>query len=514
MRLIPRILRSNSHRSRLYPGGIVFLTKNKRDRGPLARLIALDEKAFTAVARRHSPLGDLVLPKLSRAANNSAIWIVVAALLAAFGGRRGKRAAGRGIGSILVTSLTVNQGIKRIVRRPRPPLRNVPAVRRLKSAPLTTSFPSGHAASAAAFTTAVLMEWRATGRLTMPVAALVAYSRVYVGVHYPGDVTAGAGIGAAIALLSRLQFPVVPADRRSGPATGPVTIATGLKGEGLHVLANPDSGSPLGFDHSGPLSIGLPRAEIHHSIEGEELPDALKRITVEAEVLGASGGDGTIGAAAVVAAEADLPLMVLPGGTLNHLARDLRIDSVDDSITAYKEGQAVRIDLASAGGMSFINTATFGAYPEMIELRERLQNRIGRWPAHVASVLWTVFRADPLEVELNGESRTVWMVFIGNCCHEPEGFAPAWRPRLDDGELDVRILHGERPLARARLVLSILAGRLAGSAAYERHLVERLEVDSGEESLPVTRDGDHVEIEGTFSVTKRRRCLTVFAPHG
>ena len=149
----------------------------------------------------------------------------------------------------------------------------------------------------------------------------------------------------------------------------------------------------------------------------------------------------------------------------------------------------------------------------MIELRERLQDRIGRWPAHVLSVLWTVARAEPLKVKLNGEDRTVWMVFVGNCCHEPDGFAPAWRPRLDDGKLDVRILHGERPWARARLVLSILAGRLASSAAYERHLVERLEVETGEKTLPVTRDGDHVEIEGDFAVTKRPKSLTVFAPH-
>ena len=374
----------------------------------------------------------LLLP-LTQAANNSVLWAALATLMASFGGRRGKRAGGRGIASILLTSLFVNQVIKRLVRRPRPSLRNVPAVRRLKSAPLTTSFPSGHAASAAAFTTAVMIEWRAAGRLIAPLAALVAYSRVYVGVHYPGDVVTGAGVGAGIAWLTRLQFPVVPAERESGPAAETADLETDAEGEGLHVLANPDSGSSLGFDHSGPLEIGLPAAELFTSNEGEDLPDALARVADDAEALGASGGDGTVGAAAVVAADRDLPLMVLPGGTLNHLARDLRIDSVDDSIGAFRKGQAVRIDLAAAGDVSFINTATFGSYPEMIELRERLQDRIGRWPAHVLSVLWTVTRAEPLKVSLNGEERTVWMVFIGNCCHEPAGFAPAWRPRLDDG---------------------------------------------------------------------------------
>jgi len=497
----------------LYPGAITILIRKKRKQGFLGHLLKLDAKAFDAVARRRSRGGGVVLVTITQAANNSMLWAAIAAGLATFGGRRGKRAGGRGIGSILLTSLFVNQGIKRVVRRPRPSLHNVPAVRQLKSAPLTTSFPSGHAASAAAFTMAVMMEWRTAGRLIAPLATLVAYSRVYVGVHYPGDVLVGATVGAGMAQLTRLQFPVVPTERETGPAAEAVSVETHDDGAGLHVLANPDSGSNIGFDHSGPIEIGLPEAELFTSNEDEDLPDALERVARDARALGASGGDGTVGAAALVAAENDLPLMVLAGGTLNHLARDLRIDSVDDSIDAYLKGSAVRIDLAEVGDLSFINTATFGAYPEMIELRERLQDRIGRWPAHVLSVLWTITRSAPQKIKLDGEERTVWMVFVGNCAHEPAGFAPAWRPRLDDGKLDVRILHGERPLARLRLILSILTGRLASSAAYERHLLERLEVEGGEDKMPITRDGDHVEIEGRFSVTKRPRCLTVFAPH-
>ena len=149
----------------------------------------------------------------------------------------------------------------------------------------------------------------------------------------------------------------------------------------------------------------------------------------------------------------------------------------------------------------------------MIKLRESLQKRIGRWPAHVLSVLWTVTRADPLEIEIDGRKRTIWMAFVGNCAHEPAGFAPGGRPRLDDGKLDLRLLHGERPFARIRLVLSILAGRLTRSAAYERHLVERIEVDAGEGSLAITLDGDYTECPARITIGKRPRCLTVFAPH-
>ena len=130
----------------------------RRPRGPLEPLVRLDCQLFARVAGGHTPWLDRGLPLLSRSANHSVLWIAMGACLSAAGGRRGRRGAVRGLVSIGVTSLLVNQGIKRVVRRPRPSLRNVPAVRRVRVAPLTTSFPSGHAASAAAFATGVAIE--------------------------------------------------------------------------------------------------------------------------------------------------------------------------------------------------------------------------------------------------------------------------------------------------------------------------------------------------------------------
>src|SRR4051795_9852865 len=103
----------------------------RRPRGLLEPLVRLDCELFARVAGTHMPWLDRGVPLLSRSANHSALWIAIAVPLAAFGGRRGKRAAIRGIASIGVTSLVVNQGVKRVVRRPRPSLRNVPAVRRV-----------------------------------------------------------------------------------------------------------------------------------------------------------------------------------------------------------------------------------------------------------------------------------------------------------------------------------------------------------------------------------------------
>ena len=169
----------------------------------LVRAGSLDRALFARVARGRGPGLDRTLPRLSVAANHAFLWVGASAVLGVFGGSAGRRAAARGMGSVVVTSALVNLAVKRVVRRPRPGLWGVPAARRLRVQPLTTSFPSGHAASAAAFAVGAGVEAPRVGAALAPVAAAVAYSRIYVGVHYPGDVAAGAAIGAAVAALGR-----------------------------------------------------------------------------------------------------------------------------------------------------------------------------------------------------------------------------------------------------------------------------------------------------------------------
>src|SRR4051812_39756030 len=92
------------------------------------RVHAADLEAFGRVAGWHAPLLDRTLPRLSNAANDSALWMGCAAVLAAAGGRFGQRAAARGLVSIGATSAYVNLGLKTLARRQRPTLA-VPAIR-------------------------------------------------------------------------------------------------------------------------------------------------------------------------------------------------------------------------------------------------------------------------------------------------------------------------------------------------------------------------------------------------
>jgi len=144
---------------------------------------------------------DRTLVTLSRAADYSRLWLVIAALLAALVGQRGRRAAGLGVVSLAIAAAIANGPLKLAFGRARPDLGRMPfqGVRR----PRTSSFPSGHAATAAAFATGATMELPVLALPLGLLAAGVAYSRVYNRVHYGGDVVAGAVLGCGIALTTR-----------------------------------------------------------------------------------------------------------------------------------------------------------------------------------------------------------------------------------------------------------------------------------------------------------------------
>jgi undecaprenyl-diphosphatase len=180
----------------------------------------VDLAVHDAVAATATPRLDRLLVRASNAADFSRIWLVTAAALAVFGGDRGRRAAGEGVLSIAVTSALTNLVRKPLARRQRPhehPGSDSRGVRR----PHSTSFPSGHAASAFAFASAT---GRAEPGLRLPLhlaAAAVANSRVHTGVHHPSDVAVGAVIGNLCGVaVRRLSAHLAAHPRRGGDRDG------------------------------------------------------------------------------------------------------------------------------------------------------------------------------------------------------------------------------------------------------------------------------------------------------
>jgi diacylglycerol kinase family enzyme/membrane-associated phospholipid phosphatase len=474
----------------------------------LHRAKAADSGLLTRVAAADSVILDHALPRLSRAANHSALWMAIAMALGATRNKWARRAALRGLASVAIASSVTNVVAKGVTRRRRP-TSEIPLVRQLLRVPGTTSFPSGHAASAAAFATGVALEMPA---LAVPVGGLavaVGASRVVVGVHYPSDVLAGFAIGTAAGTLTLRWWPrrpMRPAD--AGRPHHPVPAAP--TGEGLVLAVNMTSGS-ITLDLADKLRAELPDATIIEVGEGEDLADKLRNAIPRARILGVAGGDGTVSAAADLALTAGLPLLVIPAGTFNHFATDLGVISADGALAALRAGDGVQVDVGVAGHKPFLNTSSTGVYVDLVDARERLEKKIGKWPALILALIHVLRHSEPQDIAVDGRRRRLWLLFAGNCAYAPPGFAPSYRPDLADGKLDVRIIDAKPPFARARLLAAVLMGTLGRSHVYrawEASEIDLRATDGG--PIHVSLDGEVATAGTRIRLAKRPARLLVY----
>ncbi|HET6711481.1 bifunctional phosphatase PAP2/diacylglycerol kinase family protein [Amycolatopsis sp.] len=474
-----------------------------------------------ALMRRSASLpasrADDALMALSRSANKSRLWWVVAALLATRKGET-RRAALRGVVAIAGASAAANLIGKPLFPRRRPAEEEVPMHRRLRKRPTSSSFPSGHSASAAAFATAVTMESPRAGLAVAPLALAVAYSRIHTGVHWPSDVGVGLSIGVGVGLATRHWWPLhddVPG-RTAHDAEAPEMV----DGEDMLVVVNPSSGVAT-HDPTDDVLFAWPKAALVYPDPKQDL-----RAQLEAEIdargtvraLGVAGGDGTVAAVASIAAERDLPLALIPAGTLNHFARDVGVRAMPDADAATEVGNAVGIDLGEVridgpGGADhrwFVNTASLGGYPEMVRLREKLQQRHPKWPSAAIALARTLRNAKPLTVRLNGKRTQVWLLFVGNGTYAPKGFAPSRRPALDTGLLDIRYLRADLPYSRARFLIAMITRSLAASHVYQELDLPELEVELLDGNRRVATDGEVGPLGNRFRFRSRPSALTIY----
>lgn len=455
---------------------IPFLPRPVTDEPPPAEVVQEVQPTAAPV--------DVALRVLTRSADHGRLWMGLAVTGAVAGGAY-RRAGIRGLGSLAMASFVSNTLIKPLVGRRRPDLDRTQLARRIGERPWTSSFPSGHSASAAAFATGAAIELPALGLGLAPIAAAVAYSRVHVGVHYKSDVIVGAGVGVASALLVRKLWQV----REHGPAKSlPADLPALADGAGLTVVINRASGSAK--DAGEEIAALLPKARIFHW-DPEDGPEELNTIVgPEVKALGVAGGDGTCASVAGIALEHDLPLAVFAAGTFNHFAKALGLKTYEDTVASVRSGSGGAVDVARIDGVPFLNTASIGIYPDFVVERDRLAKRLGK-PLAAAIALPRVFaKAEPVTLTLNGRAARVWTVFVGNGHYTPRGLVSSSRDHMADGFIDVQVILDRGRFSRTRATIGSLVGQVERSGVYASMHSHRLAVTMETEDLRVAHDGE------------------------
>src|SRR6266850_2582525 len=193
-----------------------------------------------------------------------------------------------------------------------------------------------------------------------------------------------------------------------------------------------------------------------------------------ADAVVAAGGDGTVNSVASALAGSVTPLGVIPVGTLNHFAKDLRLPlDLEDAVKVIAARHVTKVDVGIVNDRIFMNNSSIGIYPSIVVEREEIRRRRGyrKWTAFVVATAHVLrhYRGVSLRIDAGDFSRVVRTPFlaVGNNEYRIDGLRLGARSRLDAGRLFVYYAPRVHTRELPRLVALALAGRATESRALE-----------------------------------------------
>lgn len=255
-------------------------------------------------------------------------------------------------------------------------------------------------------------------------------------------------------------------------------------------------------------------ADVNHLMEA-----ARAALAAGAPIVVAGGGDGTINAVASVVLDSGAVFGVLPMGTLNHFARDLRIPpQLDAAVATLAAGHVARVDVGEVNGRVFLNNSSLGLYPDIVRDRQRQQRRLGRgkWTAFGWATLAALRRYPFLSVRLTlgeqGHARRTPFVFIGNNEYHMQGFNIGERARIDGGMLSVYVAQRPTRFGLLKLALRALLGRLRQSREFHVFQAGEMMIETRHRRLRVATDGEVSVMAPPLRYRIRPAALPVIVP--
>jgi diacylglycerol kinase family enzyme len=296
--------------------------------------------------------------------------------------------------------------------------------------------------------------------------------------------------------------------------------------EGVEVIINagagygPDDGETARAVEAAFGACGV-AARVSVARGGGEVTELARRaLTNGARAVVAGGGDGTVGSVAGALAGTGRPLGVLPLGTLNHFAKDLRIPlALEEAARNVCEGRAVAVDVGEVNGRVFVNNSSLGLYPRIVRRRKKLQARegSGKWPAFFRAALAVLMRYPFLHVRLDADGREIArktpFVFVGNNEYQVENLQLGARGRLDAGRLSLYVAHRTGRLGLLRLAFRALIGRLRETRDFDALSAREIWVETRRpKRIPVATDGEVTVLSTPLHYRIRPGALKVIVP--
>ncbi|HVM45196.1 MAG TPA: diacylglycerol kinase family protein, partial [Candidatus Thermoplasmatota archaeon] len=257
-------------------------------------------------------------------------------------------------------------------------------------------------------------------------------------------------------------------------------------------------------------------------VAGPDLERVARQLAAgKPKALVAAGGDGTVSAVAQALVGSEVPLGVLPLGTLNHFAKDVGIPiEPREAAAVIASGSATRVDAAAVNGRYFLNNSSLGVYPQLVRMRDELHAELGGSKrAATLRSSWDVLRRLPLArvtlwVDGRVERIATPLLFIGNNAYGIEGRKLGKRASLTAGKLTVAHTRRTGRAGVALLALRALAGALEDSPDVELEEATSVRVDAPRGHLRVALDGEVFTLRPPLEYRALPGALRVLAPGG
>jgi len=246
---------------------------------------------------------------------------------------------------------------------------------------------------------------------------------------------------------------------------------------------------------------------------------AQRAVSEGSDIIIAAGGAGTINAIANTLIGTDVTLGVVPLGTFNHFAKDLKIPlETEAAVATLAAGETTRIDVGEVNGRVFLNNSSLGLYPWLVRQRDKLQRHgASKWRAVLAALLSAAEYYPRLYVRLltqerHERARETSFVFIGNNKYDVSGANVGGRQILDGGRLWVCRAPRAGQLKLIWLGLRALLG--LKPKELETLAARELWIETGSKRVRVATDGEISVLESPLHYISRPLALKVIVPAG